>query len=78
MIEMTLVPQTDNRPAVFLGMLSQTGVRIYRYRMSNLAQQRQIVVRVAVKPAIRSIVARFGQPSIQAFNFALLEAGNAR
>jgi len=68
--------QTEDRPAVPGSMSRQRLVRVYRYRVSHLTEQWQIIMRVAVEPASGQIMAGFRQPLVQSHHLALLKTGN--
>ena len=79
--QIKVLSQADDRPAVLAGMAFERRIRVNRHRIADLAQQRQVVERIAVEPAAAEavpVVAEAGQPGFHPCDLALAEAGDAR
>jgi hypothetical protein len=74
------IAQADPQPVTLGGDTGQRGVGIDRNRVRDLFQQRQVVVRVAVEPALHEAAqpeAERFEPGVDALDLAFAERGGA-
>src|SRR6185312_15840021 len=73
------LPQRDDGPSVLLCMCAQRGVRIHGDGVGHPREERQVVQRVAVEPALAAaqVAAAGSEPLVYALDLSLAEGGRA-
>ena len=70
--------QIDDAPAFCVGLAPEAVIGIDRYRVIDQLKQRQIIVRVAVEPAIGQGLAVLTQPGLEPRYLSVTITGCAR